>query len=85
MKFMFTINADVAGSPKAEELKDKIVELCKQYGLAGDVRGEKYPSGASYTATYQKQKKAAKPKLDPKYDPSQYFKGIKKPEEKKTE
>ncbi|MBU7007088.1 hypothetical protein [Phosphitispora fastidiosa] len=81
MKIMLSINADVQGTPKAEELKDKLVELFKQYGLDGSVRGDKYPSGVSYTAAYQKkQKKAAKPKYDPKYDPSQYFNATKKQE-----
>ena len=81
MRVMFTISADEAGSQKAEELKNKIADLVKEYGLTGAVRGEGYAKGASYTGSYNqkagkaaKKGKADKPKWDPKYDPSQYFK-----------
>ncbi len=84
MKVHINIQSDVAGIQEAEELKNKIEDLLKLYGLEGSVQGDKYTSGAAYNCVYRKQKKkkkADKPKFDPKYDPSQYFKG--KPEAKK--
>jgi len=96
MKVMVTIHATEASIEEAEELKGKIADLFKEYKLTGDLRGDKYPKGASYTGSYQRAAKAAKPrpefKYEPKYDPSQYIKGKKevkkevpKPEEKEEE
>lgn len=84
MKVMVTIHATEANIDQAEELKSKLADLLKEYKLTGDLRGDKYPTGASYTGAYQKVAKAAKSKSETKYvpnfDPSQYFKA---PEVKK--
>lgn len=81
MKVMVTIHATEANIEQAQELKNKLADLFKEYQLTGDLRGDKYPTGASYTGSYQKSAKAAKPKsefkYEPKYDPSQYLKGKK--------
>lgn len=85
MKVRINIQSDVASIQEAEELKNKMEDLLKLYGLQGSAQGDKYPSGAAYNGIYmkqkQKKKKAAPPKFDPKYDPSQYLKG--KPAAKK--
>ncbi len=86
MRVMFTINADKAGAQEAEELKNKIEDLCKEYGLDGSARGDGYATGASYNGTYQtKKSKKDKPKSEPKYNPSQYLKVEKKGKKEKKE
>jgi hypothetical protein len=82
MKVMVTIHATEANIEEAQELKSKLADLFKEYKLTGDLRGDKYPTGASFTGSYQKTAaKAARPKsefkYEPKYDPSQYLKGKK--------
>lgn len=84
MRVMFTIHAIEADAAKAEEIKNKIEAMCKEYSLDGSVRGDASSKMPSYTGSFTSSKKSkkAKPKFDPKqFDPSQYF----KPKEVKKE
>lgn len=52
MRVMFTISAYGPVAPKAVEVKEKIEEILKQYGLSGDTKGMNYDQFASFCGTY---------------------------------
>ena len=52
MRIMFTISAREDDAAKADELKEKLEALFKEYELQGDIKGKAFEKGTTYSGVF---------------------------------